>query len=191
MMRPGLAGRSSTQEDPWDEIWASYDAARQPVPLHAMVPIRTRERNCRVFLVLLTTLVLLLMVASAFAAPRLAARNLAAALRAADRTSLAALVDWHALLRAAPPLGAEEIDFVASLNRSVQQHQATPEGLTALVQARVGPGWPDLEIETTGLVTARLVLASPSQPGRGIALSLALQHYLPPRWRVVAVEPFG
>ncbi len=190
-MRPGFAMRSSAQDDPWDEIWAGYDATHQPMPLHALAPIRARERNGRVLLVLLTILALLGMAASAFVAPRQAARELAAALRASDRASLAALVDWQALLHAAPSLAAPEPGFLANLSRSVQQHRATPEGLVTLVQARIGPGWPDPEIETTGLATARLVLASTSEPGRGIALSLALQDYLPPRWRVVAVEPFG
>ncbi|CAA9285265.1 MAG: hypothetical protein AVDCRST_MAG27-4416 [uncultured Craurococcus sp.] len=198
-MRPGFATRSSAQEDPWDEIWAGYDAAHRPLPLHALAPVRgearaearTWARNGRVLPVLLTMLALLGVAASAFAAPRQAARELAAALRSADQASLAALVDWQALLQAPPLAAAEEAGFLASLSRSIHQQRATPEGLAALVQARVGPGWPDPAIETTGLASARLVLASTSQPGRGIALSLALQDYLPPRWRVVAVEPLG
>jgi hypothetical protein len=195
MMRPGFATRSSAQEDPWDEIWAGYDAAHRPLPLHALAPVRAevraRARNSRVLPVLLTMLALLGVTASAFAAPRQAARELATALRSADRASLAALVDWQALLQAPPLPAVEEAGFLASLSRSIQQQRATPEGLAALVQARVGPGWPDPAIETTGLASARLVLASTSQPGRGIALSLALQDYLPPRWRVVSVEPLG
>ncbi|MBL6076506.1 hypothetical protein JMJ56_00730 [Belnapia sp. T18] len=183
--------RSSAQDDPWDEIWACYDAAHRPMPLNATAPVRARHRNGRVLLVLLGLLAFLAVAASAFAAPRQAAREVSAALRAADRASLAALVDWEALLHAAPPLAVPDNGFLAGLGRIVQQHRATPEGLAALVQARVGPGWPDPAIETTGLATARLVLASTSQPGRGVALSLALQDYLPPRWRVVAVEPFG
>lgn len=194
-MRPGFATRSSAQEDPWDEIWAGYDAAHRPLPLHALAPVRAkvraRARNGRVLPVLLTMLALLGVAASAFAAPRQAARELATALRSADRASLAALVDWQALLQAPPLPAVEEAGFLASLSRSIQQQRATPEGLAALVQARVGPGWPDPAIETTGLASARLVLASTSQPGRGIALSLALQDYLPPRWRVVSVEPLG
>jgi hypothetical protein len=190
MMRPGFAARSSVEQDPWDEIWAGYDATHRRMPPQAPAPTRARERKGRILPALLT-LALLVMAASAFAAPRQAARELAAALRAADRASLAALVDWQALRQAAPPLAAPGPGFLDGLSRSVQQHRATPEGLAALVQARVGPGWAEPAIETTGIATVRLVLASASQPGRGIALSLALQAWLPPRWRVVAVDPFG
>jgi hypothetical protein len=191
MMRSAVAARSSGQDDPWDEIWAAYDLAQRPVPLHALAPSRARRRSGRLLLVLLTMATLLGMVASAIAAPRLAAREVAAALRAADRASLALLVDWRALIEAAPPPAMADGGFLAALGRSVHQRRATPDGLAALVHARVGPDWPVPAIETTGLATARLVLASTSQPGQGIALSLALQELLPPRWRVVAVEPFG
>ncbi|WP_043362611.1 hypothetical protein [Belnapia sp. F-4-1] len=191
MMRSGFDARSSAHDDLWDEVWAGYDAVHHPTRRQALAPTRARRRNGRVLLVLMTILALLAMAATAFAAPRQAAREVAVALRAADRASLTALVDWEALRHAAPPRAGPDIAFLASLSRSVQQHRATPEGLAALVQARVGPGWPDPAIETTGLATARLVLASTSQPGYGVVLSLALQEYLPPRWRVVAVEPFG
>jgi hypothetical protein len=191
MMRPGFGGRSSALDDPWDEVWADYDAARRQGPSRVAAPTHARPRSGHGIMILLTILALLL-AASAFAASsRQAARDIAAALRAVDRASLAALVDWRALQKDASPHMVPDGGFLASLSRSVEQHRATPDGLAALVHARVGPGWPDPAIEATGLATARLVLASTSQPGRGIALSLALQEVLPPRWRVVAVEPFG
>ena len=70
----------------------------------------------------------------------------------------------------------------------VRQRTGTPEGLLALVQARNRPGLAEAAVEITGLVTARLTLSGAA--GRGIAFGLELRDALPPRWMVVAVEPF-
>jgi len=191
MMRSADHGRSSAQDDPWDEVWADYDAARGRAPLRAQVPKPARQGGGRAVVILLAAAAMLLGAFAFAASPRQAAGEIAAALRSDDRASLAGLVDWRALRHDGSPLAAPDGGFLASLSRSVEQHRATPEGLTALVQARVGPGWPEASVQATGLGTARLVLDSPSQPGRGIALSLGLQEILPPRWRVVAVEPLG
>ena len=190
MMRSTAAGRSSAEDDPWDEVWADYDAARGAIPPPVEAPRRAGPSG-RAFLLLLTVAAMLLAAYAFAASPRQAAGEIVSALRGTDRASLAALVDWQALRHGVSPSGGPDGGFLANLSRSVEQHQATPEGLAALVQARVGPGWPEAAVEATGLASARLVLAFPGQTGRGIALSLGLQEILPPRWRVVAVEPLG
>ncbi|RYJ03849.1 MAG: DUF2939 domain-containing protein [Acetobacteraceae bacterium] len=197
MMSLGAGSRSSFPDDTWDEVWDSYDARQAPsLPVRpaSLQQEQTREGRGRVLLVAMTAAVLLLLAATAFAAaPLQAARGIADAFRTADRAGVQAVVDWSALRGIAPPPPAvtPAEHFLSGLTRIVQQHAATPEGLLAYAQARIGPGWPEPLIEATGFGTARLTLLSTTQAGRGIALSLALRDSLPLRWVVVAVEPLG
>ncbi|MBL6454939.1 DUF2939 domain-containing protein [Belnapia sp. T6] len=189
MMTRSLGARSSASDDPWDEVWANFDARQPQAPPPAVLDrMASRARNGRVGLVLLTAASLVLLVATAYAAPLRAAGGIAEALRGGDRAAVEALVDWRAL-RAAPHPPAHP--FLGRLEEIVQQRLGTPEGLLALAEARLGPAWPAPQMEPTGLGRARLILAGPGQPGRGLALSLACQGWLPPRWRVVGVEPLG
>lgn len=182
--------RSGARDDLWDEVWADYDASHGPTSLESEAPRRTM-RGGRAFLLLLTTAALLLAAYAFAASPRQAAQDILSALRGADPAGLDPLVDWQAIRHGASPPRMPDDGFLASLSRSVEQHRATPEGLAALVQARIGPARPEAAVQATGLASARLVLASPGQTGRGIAFSLGLQEILPPRWRIVAVEPLG
>lgn len=197
MMAIGIDSRSRFPDDIWDEVWDSYDtrhAASLPVRPASLLQVQARERRGSVLLIATTVAILLLLAATAFAAAQLeAARGIANAFRIADRAAVQAVVDWSALRSAAPPSPAvtPAEHFLAGLTRIVQLHAATPEGLLAYVQARVGPGWPEPQIETTGLGTARLTLLSTTDLDRGITLSLALRPSLPPRWAVVAVDPLG
>lgn len=197
MMGTGFGARSSFPEDTWDEVWDRYDARRMPSsPTWPVIPRQDQARDGRSRGVLVTMMagVLLLLAAAIFAAaPLQAGRGIAHAFRTADRAAILSVVDWPALRAAVPPLpdGAPAERFLSGLIRIVQQHAATPEGLLAYVQARVGPGWPELSIEATGIGTARLTLLSTSEAGRGIALTLTLRYGLTPRWVVVAVEPLG
>lgn len=196
MMSAGLGTRSSFPDDAWDDVWERYDARQtaplpvRPAPLH---PGQAHEGGRRTLRVAMMAGLLLLAVAAFAAAPLQAGRGIADAFRTADRAAILAAVDWPALRGAAPPSRAvtPAEQFLAGLTRIVQQHAATPEGLLAYVQARVGPGWPEPVIEATGFGTARLTLLSITEAGRGIALSLALRDILSPRWVVVAVEPLG
>jgi hypothetical protein len=209
MMRALIAGRRRLPNDSWDliwnEVWADYDARHGPPAVllpqaHQAARRGSSQRRDRSVLVLLTALVILLLAASAYAAaPVHAVRGIINAFRSADRTAVAAVVDWAAMEMApafaitawSQPAGAPAEAFLAKLEQTVRLRLATPEGLLALVQARAGSGWPPPELATTGLGTARLTLMGAGQSGRGIALSLALREMLPPRWVVVAAEPLG
>lgn len=194
MMGTGLGSRSSFPPDAWDDVWDRYDARQSPARPDTLHQGRTRDGRGRGFLVAMVAGLLLLLTITAFAAaPLQAGRGIAEAFRTADRAAILAVVHWPALRGTAPPLPAATPAerFLSGLTRIVQQHAATPEGLLAYVQARVGPGWPEPSIETTGFGTARLTLLSTTEAGRGVALSLALRDRLSPRWVVVAVEPLG
>lgn len=194
MPRASIA-RSGCPENVWDEVWAHYDAGiALPPPPGPMVPRQDRagRRRSRMVPAAMTAAVLLMLAATAFAAaPLQAARGIADAFRSADRAAVLAAVDWSALRLAMPdpPATTPAERFLAGLSRIVQQQVATPDGLLALVQGRVGPGLPESHIEATGFGTARLTLLSTTEADRGVALSLALRDSLPPRWLVVAVEP--
>ncbi len=191
-MGPGIMARSSVRDDLWDEIWDAYDAGHPPAPAPAPQPARQRLRRTRGLPLLLACLILSLLAGTAVTAmPMQAARELVAVLRAADHDALAPMVDWPALLAGLPPAEPREEGFLAALSQHVHRHAATPEGLVALMQARLGPVWPTPELAAIGFGTARLVLPAPGQPGSGIALSLALREMLPPRWKLVRVEPLG
>lgn len=197
MMGTGLGSRSSFPQDAWDDVWDRYDA-RQTPPLPARPDIlhqdQMRDGCSRSVLVAIMAGLLLLLVITAFASsPLQAGRGIADAFRTADRTAIVSVVDWPALrgTTLSLPAGTPAERFLSGLTRIVQEHAAMPEGLLAYVQARVGPGWPEPLIEATGFGTARLTLLSNTEPGRGIALSLARRDSLSPRWVVVAVEPLG
>ncbi|SDC21499.1 hypothetical protein SAMN04487779_1001259 [Belnapia rosea] len=191
-MGPDTITRSSVRDDAWDEIWDAYDAGHPPAPSPALPPARRPIRRTHGLPLLLAGLILSLLAGTAVTAmPMQAARELVAVLRAADHSALAPMVDWPALLAGLPSADPQEEDFLAALSHHVHRHAATPEGLVALMQARLGPVWPTPELAAVGFGTARLVLPAPGQPGRGIALSLALREMLPPRWKLVGVEPLG
>lgn len=197
MMGTGITSWSSFPQDAWDDVWDRYDA-RQTPSLPARPDIlhqdQTRDGCSRGILVAIMAGLLLLLAITAFAAaPLQASRSIADAFRTADRAAILAVVDWPALRGPVPPLpvGTSAERFLSGLTRIVQQHAATPEGLLAYVQARVGPGWPEPLIEATGFGTAHLTLLSTTEAGRGVTLSLALRDSLSPRWMVVAVEPLG
>lgn len=198
MMGSGPGSRSSFPEDAWDDVWDRYDARQTPSPPIRPATLHQAQAGGgrgRVFLGILMAGLLLLLAVTAFAAaPFQAGRGIADAFRTADRAAIFSVVDWPALRGAAPPPPpsiATTEQFLSGLTRIVQRHAATPEGLLAYVQARVGPGWPEPSIEATGFGTARLTLLSTTEAGRGIALSLAWRESLPPRWMVVAAEPLG
>lgn len=197
MMVTGLSTRSSFPADAWDDVWDRYDARGIPsLPARPAVPQQDQARDRRSRIVLVTMmagLALLLAVTAFAAAPFQAGRGIADAFRTADRAAILSVVDWPALRGTAPPLPAitPAEQFLSGLTRIVQQHAATPEGLLAYVQTRVGPGWPEPLIEATGFGTARLTLLSTTEAGRGIVLSLALRASLPLHWVVVAAEPLG
>ena len=185
-------------DEPWDavwqEVWDAYDARTRPaVPRPgARPPARAGRRRGPARLLLAGSLGILLLAATAYAAaPARSAPGIAAAFHSADREAIAALVDWAALrdgaTAPAPPATPAEA-YLAGLARMVRQRTGTPEGLLALVQARIGLGSPRPAVEITGLGTARLTLSGAA--GRGIAFGLELRDALPPRWMVVAVEPF-
>ncbi|MDN3565519.1 hypothetical protein ACFQY5_14480 [Paeniroseomonas aquatica] len=193
-MSRGVAARADFPEQAWNEVWSLYDARMAATaPARPVVPQPTAcRRHGRMRAALAAVALLLPLAAAGFAMAALqSAQGIAEAFRQADRAAVAAAVDWPALRTAMPPPPATTPagHFLAGLHRIVQQQMATPEGLLALVQGRAGPGWPAPRLEPTGIRTARLTLLSTAEAGRGIALSLALRPDLPPRWRVVAVEP--
>lgn len=180
--------------DPWDEVWAEYDA-RQPAaaPRAPAAPRRARRWPWRG-----TALAAAVASFALLATPMAAAVNLVHAVQARDVPAVAALLDRPALagaledaLRrdAATHLPDGLPPFLDAMAGEVAQRLAAPEGLAAALAPRGGsaPAHHVIrDVVPLGLDRWAVTLADPARPQRRAEVTLSLAG--PLRWQVIGVS---